>query len=205
MKLYTITSHSANELTIKKSRFIASLHPVQGEWSVKETLERIKNEHRTATHHPYAYRIGFDNILERCTDDGEPPKSSGLPILQELQKALLTNALLVVTRYFGGTKLGLGGLNRAYRESASQVIKAAKQFPAIPIRKFKVSFDPELAGKIQGLVHRFNAKIVEETYDEQATFTVAIERSLCDKCIEAINNLAKGKVTITHMQLPIEE
>lgn len=205
MKQYTIASNSANELTIKKSRFIASLHPVQSERSVKETLTRIKQEHRNATHHPYAYRIGFDSILERCADDGEPPKSSGLPILQELQNAFLTNALLVVTRYFGGTKLGLGGLNRAYRESASQVIKAARQIPAIPVRKFKVSFDPRLTGKIRGLLHRFNAKVMEEIFDEQATFIVAIERSLCDQCTEAINNLAKGKVTITRVQLPIEE
>lgn len=203
MKLVTIKSHFSNELTIKKSRFIASIHPVLSKHSVKETLSKIKQEHRNATHHPHAYRIGFEKISERCSDDGEPPKSSGFPILQELQNAHLTNVMLTVTRYFGGTKLGLGGLSRAYRASALQVIMTAKKIPAIPLVRLEVSIPQEDAGRIRNLLERFNARIVEETYAENATYIVEIEKDTYPSCTEAINNMAQGKATI--LRLPATE
>ncbi len=201
MKLVTIRSYFANELTIKKSRFIASIHPVLSENSVKETLAKIKQEHRNATHYPHAYRIGFEKISERCSDDGEPPKSSGLPILKELQNAHLTNVMLTVTRYFGGTQLGLGGLSRAYRESAVNVIMVAHKILSIPTHRLKLAFQQEIAGKIRNLLHRFNAQIVEETYGESTTYIIEIEKDRCDACTEAVNNLTKGKATITLIQL----
>jgi uncharacterized YigZ family protein len=203
MKLFTVTARHGNELIVKKSRFIASLYPVQSERAVKEMLAEIKQKHRNATHHPYAYRIGYERINERSADDGEPPKSSGLPLLQELQNALLTNVLLAVTRYFGGIKLGLGGLSRAYRESALQVIMTAKKIPAIPLVRLEVSIPQEDAGRIRNLLERFNARIVEETYAENATYIVEIEKDTYPSCTEAINNMAKGKAII--LRLPATE
>jgi uncharacterized YigZ family protein len=196
MKLFTIQSPFSHELLVKKSRFLALLQPAQNEDSVKELLAQIKQEHRNATHHPHAYRIGDEHIQERYVDDGEPPKSSGLPILQELENAHLTNVLLTVTRYFGGIKLGLGGLSRAYRESAAQVILSAQKIRAVPLRRFQVCGKQECAGKLRNLLERHRAHITEESYGEQVTYTVEIERSRYASCREAINSLTKGKATI---------
>jgi uncharacterized YigZ family protein len=197
MKLFTIQSSFTNELRVKKSRFIASLHPVEDEHSVKEMLAKIKQEHRNASHHPHAFRIGIERIHQRCHDDGEPSKSSGLPILQELENAHLTNVLLIVTRYFGGIKLGLGGLSRAYREGAVLVISSAKKSLAVPMQRFQASLPQEDAGKMRNILERYHARVVEETYGEHATYIIEIQKDTYESCAEAINNLTKGNAIIT--------
>ncbi len=201
MKLFTIKTDYSNELNRKKSRFIASLHPVQNEESAKDALSRIKHEHRNATHHPYAFRIGFEHMRERSADDGEPPKSSGLPILQELQKACLTNILLVVTRYFGGTKLGLGGLSRAYRESAEHVITTAEKIAAVAMQRLEVLCDQKTAGKLRNLLERYDASILKQTYGTRAYYLIEVERKQCESCTEAINTLTKGEAEIVRVPM----
>lgn len=205
MKLVTIASPATHELTIKKSRFVASLLPVVTERCFKASLARIRKEHRGATHHPHAFRIGFEQIHERYADDGEPSRSSGLPILQELEHAHLTNVMLVVTRYFGGTKLGLGGLSRAYRLSAVEVIAAAQTLPVVPVQRFQLKWKQKGAGKMRNLLERLNARIIEETYGEVATFTVEIRKERYASCVETINNLAKGEAIILPLPLADEK
>ena len=197
MKLSTIKSLYCKEYAIKKSRFIASLSSVSSENAAKDLLKSIKEKHRNATHHPFAYRIGFENIIERYSDDGEPPRSSGFPILRELQNAHLTNVMLTVTRYFGGIKLGLGGLSRAYRESAASVIRAANRSPVIPLKRLELSMPQEHAGKVRNLLQRFKARILKEDYGKTATYLIETEKENSGPLVESINNLTHGRATIT--------
>ena len=196
MLFYTIRTKEQREITIKKSRFIATIFPISSLDEAKKLLTTVKNKYSTATHHPYAYRIGFEKISERCSDDGEPPRSSGLPILQELKKANLTNIIVIVTRYFGGTKLGIGGLSRAYRESTAAVLDASKKVRSVSIQRLTVVIDSTAVGKIRNVLDHYNAIIVEEHYGTSTELTFEIERKKEDECMQALRNLTKGKITI---------
>lgn len=110
------------ELVEKKSRFLSRVAPVASEEEALELLQRVRREHRDARHHCYAYVLGE---TERCSDDGEPAKTAGVPILELLRRNALQNVCAVVTRYFGGTLLGTGGLVRAYSGAAAAALKAA--------------------------------------------------------------------------------
>ena len=113
------------ELEIKKSIFIAHLVPVSSEEEAQEALSGFRKQYKDATHNCYAWRIGTTRILEKSGDDGEPQGTAGHPMLHVLQMQELTNVLAVVTRYFGGIKLGAGGLTRAYSSSLSEAVKEA--------------------------------------------------------------------------------
>ena len=121
-KIYSILEANSNEVIINKSRFIANLIPVTNLLQVQQSLTEIKNSHPKANHHCYAYIIGSNKNYQKFDDDNEPSGSAGLPILNILQHANLTNILIIVTRYFGGIKLGMGGLIRAYQAAAKEVI-----------------------------------------------------------------------------------
>ena len=114
------------EVEIKKSKFFGYYFNVESADEVKEILENLKKENKKATHVCYAYRITKDQYLEKAFDDGEPSGTAGKPILNVIQKQNLSNVLLVVVRYFGGIKLGAGGLVRAYSKTASEIVKELK-------------------------------------------------------------------------------
>ena len=112
----TIADDVRTRIAVGACRFYASLSPCRSEEEVRSFLSRVKEELPGATHHAYAYRLGVgDALLARCDDDGEPAGTAGPPMLAALEKAELTNVIVVGTRYFGGVKLGIGGLIRAYR------------------------------------------------------------------------------------------
>ncbi|MBG9981440.1 YigZ family protein [Facklamia sp. DSM 111018] len=113
------------EIEIKKSRFIGFLFPIQDEFDANEELQRIRKKHYKATHHCYAYILGENSSIQRYSDDGEPSGTAGIPILEVLKQNNLTNILAIVVRYYGGIKLGSGGLIRAYSESISSTLQQA--------------------------------------------------------------------------------
>lgn len=121
----SILEPASYEIEIKKSRFIGFLFPIQDELETNAKLQRIRKEHYKATHHCYAYILGEDSSIQRYSDDGEPSETAGIPILEVLKQNNLTNILAVVVRYFGGVKLGSGGLIRAYSESISTTLQQA--------------------------------------------------------------------------------
>ncbi len=123
---YRTVSHYARiEIEERKSRFIATCSPLASEAEAIALLSGIRNEFPDATHHVYAWIIGGDQVLQRYSDDGEPQGTAGLPVLDALRKAGIESAGLVVTRYFGGTLLGSGGLVRAYSQAATLAVEAA--------------------------------------------------------------------------------
>ena len=121
--MYIINENVENEIIIKKSRFIAKLYYIDNENEVNEIINNLKKEYKKSTHIVYAYIV---KGKEKAVDDGEPSHTAGRPILNVLQKKNITNVLAVVIRYFGGIKLGAGGLVRAYTNSISEVFKLAK-------------------------------------------------------------------------------
>jgi len=121
----TIHGHSSGEYKEKGSKFIAIATQVNNEESAKEIILKLKNEHFKANHVCYAYKIGFSNPLIRTNDDGEPAHTAGIPILNQINKAELTNIVIAVVRYFGGVLLGKGGLIRAYGNAAENALKTA--------------------------------------------------------------------------------
>jgi uncharacterized YigZ family protein len=196
MNFQTVKKRVRKEQSIKKSRFIATLLPVSSLDDVKKKIHDIKKEFKGATHHPYAFRIGHRRVIEKSSDNGEPLKSSGYPILQEIKRMNITNVLIVVTRFFGGIKLGLGGLSRAYRTSAKLLLESAEKVPSLPLSRIEIHVKNEIAGKIPNILTQFNAKILSEAYGERVMYRFEILEDLERECIEKLKNMTRGSIKI---------
>jgi uncharacterized YigZ family protein len=125
----------------KGSKFIAYAYPVYSEDEIKEHIQRIKKEHFSARHHCYAWRLGADKLQFRANDDGEPSSTAGRPILGQIQSFDLTNILIVVVRYFGGTLLGVSGLINAYKTAAADVLHNATIVEKVVEQRLTIEFD----------------------------------------------------------------
>ena len=133
-----------NEIIIEKSRFITRIFRVDNIDMVNSILEEIRKKHYDATHNCYAYILGDNQEIQKCSDDGEPQKTAGFPMMDVLKKNNLTNVLVIVTRYFGGILLGAGGLVRAYSDSVAQVIKKCEFYDIKKVINF--SFTTSYSG-----------------------------------------------------------
>jgi len=152
------------QFTVKGSKFIAAVIPVSDEEEAKAQLTAIRKKYHDATHNCYAWRIHPEN--EKASDDGEPSGSAGKPILQVLKGSRLTNTLVVVTRYFGGTKLGIGGLVRAYGEAASMALAETKTVTLYPLIVLSCAVSFQESQSVYQTVNRFrDVKISGEEYD----------------------------------------
>ncbi len=200
MLLNTVKTKKRKEITIKKSRFIATLFSISSLEEAREKIDEVKMELRKATHYPYALRIGHERILEKFSDDREPPRSSGIPILQELKNNNITNALVIVTRYFGGIKLGIGGLSRAYRESAKLVLDTAIKLRSLPTVKLELIIKRAHTGKIRNILECFNVKIMQENYGNNVEFLVETEEERKKEFLEALKTVTRGNIRIKEIK-----
>jgi uncharacterized YigZ family protein len=192
---YTIDAPlRAPDLKVKGSRFIAEIAPVQTKEAVEHYLTGIRKEFHDATHHCFAYRLGADALQIRAADDGEPTGTAGKPILLVLTARKLTDVLLVVTRYFGGTKLGTGGLARAYAEAAQQAVSMASVVRIYLTTGVSVEVHYEDVPSMERLVHAFGGQIEESTYLESVTFRVAIRNSKVQEFLRAITEKFQGRI-----------
>ncbi|MCK4551310.1 MAG: YigZ family protein [Tenericutes bacterium] len=170
----SILEKTINEIHIKKSRFIALALPIQEERDVVESLKLIKKEYTNANHYTYAYILGDKSNIQKASDDGEPTRTAGFPILEVLQKNDLTNILVVVIRYFGGIKLGVGGLIRAYSSSASEVIKITTKTKKITTYECIVKCSYDYIGNIDKYL-RQNTNLLDVAYSDEITFKFKID------------------------------
>lgn len=192
---YTVESSlRAPDLKVKGSRFIADIIPAITKDEVEGALLNIRKEFHDATHHSFAYRLGADGLLVRAADDGEPAGTAGKPILLVLTARKLTNVLLVVTRYFGGTKLGTGGLARAYAEAAQQAISMSKVVRIYLTSSVSVEVHYEDVPLMERLIHAFSGLIEESTYLTSVTFRVAIRQSKMQEFFRAVTETFQGRV-----------
>lgn len=159
------------ELEIKKSIFLATLIPVKNEEEAQEAIAKMKKEKRDATHNCSAYRIGTERIYEKSSDDGEPQGTAGHPMLHVLQMNELTNTLAIVTRWFGGIKLGAGGLTRAYTQSLSDAVKEADLVRYTPHEKYTVSFPYTTAGAFENHIKGTDIIVKDRQFSDKVTVT----------------------------------
>lgn len=159
------------ELEIKKSIFLATLIPVKNEEESQEAIAKMKKEKRDATHNCSAYRIGTERIYEKSSDDGEPQGTAGHPMLHVLQMNELTNTLAIVTRWFGGIKLGAGGLTRAYTQSLADAVKEADLVRYTPHEKYTVSFPYTTAGAFENHIKGTDIIVKDRQFSDKVTVT----------------------------------
>ena len=168
----TLQQEGRDEFTVSRSRFIGWAKPVSAEKDALEFIEKIKKQHWDANHNVWAYVIG--TTRERYSDDGEPQGTAGLPVLDLIRKEGLRDLVLVVTRYFGGIKLGTGGLVRAYSQSARIALEAGKIIERRPFLSFEIKTEYALAGKFQREFERRGHHLKSTVYEEKVALTVLV-------------------------------
>ncbi len=179
----------------KKSEFIANVFPVETEEQALEHLNDIKKQYKDARHNCFAYIIKENGVLkERYSDDGEPSGTAGMPILEVLRREELINVIVVVTRYFGGTLLGTGGLVKAYGKSTKDGILDAQIIEKSLYNKFVYDVAYDVSGKLQFAILQNNCIIENIDYNEQVTFTVFAKLSYSDKLTEEVLEITNGKI-----------
>lgn len=196
---YTISSAVRSEIKIKGSRFIGSAIPVATKETAMAELEKVRKEFFDATHNCFAYRFGSDGLEFRTADDGEPNGSAGKPILFSIQKAQASDILVVVTRYFGGTKLGVGGLARAYSESATDVLNQCEIVPVHRTTGVKIFCTYEDVDVIKKLIEK-HAISYEQNYHDAVEFVAYIPQSQVETFTQSVTtstNARAGTIILT--------
>lgn len=160
----TIQSNAEALFKEKGSKFFAFAFPVSREEEIKTHLHSLRKKYFDATHHCYAYMLGPEKKLFRVVDDGEPAHSAGTPILNQIKSKGLTNVLVVVVRYFGGTKLGVSGLVQAYKQAAEEALLAADKIEIEITSEIKVEFEYEAQPEIMRLIKEFNLTLIHQRY-----------------------------------------
>jgi len=162
----------------KGSKFFGYAFPVFTENDVKNCLEELKKKHHSARHFCYAYQIGIEKIKFRANDDGEPNNSAGLPIYGQIQSFEVTNVLVVSVRYFGGTKLGVGGLISAYKTSAQLTLEIAKIIEKTIDIQFKLNFNYDMMNAVQRIIKERNITIINQKLELIASTLFQFEKKM---------------------------
>ncbi|RPA66796.1 YigZ family protein [Cyclobacteriaceae bacterium YHN15] len=180
----------------KGSKFLAFAYPVQNEEEVKEKLELLRKKHHDARHHCYAYILGKNQELYRANDDGEPNHSAGDPILGQIRSNQLTHVLIVVVRYFGGTKLGVGGLITAYKTAAAQSIANNEIITAVLQEKVKIDFEYLRMNEVMKLIKDYELQIIDQHFDNQCQIIIEVRQKLLDDLTHKISDLEGVKMHV---------
>ena len=189
-KYQTIEKAIENILLKEKgSKFIGFLYPIFTDIELKEALQKIKNLHPKATHHCYAYRMGLNGENYRINDDGEPSGSAGLPIYNQLLANDITNVLLIIVRYFGGTKLGVSGLVKAYKENAKATIEEAKIITKELESEIEIIFKFSQQNIIFSLLNKFNAQVLEFDSQEQCLIRASVKTAQKENISEILSEM----------------
>ena len=187
--MYRIKEDHEEQMEIKKSRFITYLHRTESEADAKAFLTAIRRLHPDATHHCYAFIIGEHNEIKRSNDDGEPAGTAGVPMLECLDRNHMQDIIAITVRYFGGIKLGAGGLIRAYSKSVSHALSTAQITKKQWMEKYEIRFSYDLIGRIDYYFREHCLEILDKAYDEEVCYTY-----LCDHDNSAdFQELSNGK------------
>ncbi|WP_077307498.1 YigZ family protein [Terribacillus halophilus] len=172
---FTVKTEGAHEIVIQKSRFIGHVKRVETEEEAIAFVQKIKKEHKDATHNCSAYMIGEHDLIQKASDDGEPSGTAGVPILEVLKKKGLKDTAVVVTRYFGGIKLGAGGLIRAYSGSASQSIDTIGVVERQLMQLAEIHIDYTLLGKVENDLRQSAYTLQNIDYADRVILHAAME------------------------------
>ncbi|MBR5731956.1 MAG: YigZ family protein [Lachnospiraceae bacterium] len=195
----TIRQEATGEITEKKSRFIATLRPVETEEEALAFIAEMKKKYWDARHNCSAYIIGADKPVERCSDDGEPSRTAGMPMLEVLKGAGLKNICAVVTRYFGGVLLGTGGLVRAYQAATSEGIKNSAIQSCKYLNRIKLTLDYTAYGKVQYYTVSEHLTAEEPEFSDSVSVTFLLDDEQRGKLISFATEATSGTVGIEDM------
>ena len=173
----------------KGSKFYAYACPVSSVDQVKTCLEELKKEYHDARHHCYAYRMGKEGELHRANDDGEPSHSAGTPILNAIRSRELSNVVVIVIRYFGGTKLGIPGLIEAYGAAATAALDDAEIIEITETNTFRIRFPYSLTAEVERLIGQHSLKIINSIYEADCLLTIEVPKSKLDQTQHLFENL----------------
>ena len=182
----TITGKAHAELKEQNSRFLAFAFPLDAPASFAVKLDDLRKQYHDATHHCFAWRAGTDRAAFRFSDDGEPSGSAGKRILSAIDHRELTNTAIVVVRYFGGVKLGVGGLSKAYAEAAALVLDKAHIERRYVLHSYRVRFPYDLTSQAHYAIEKMGAVIISREYLESPIYTVSIRASLAQALLDAL-------------------
>ncbi|WP_299133664.1 YigZ family protein [uncultured Tenacibaculum sp.] len=191
----TITKPSEETLfKDRNSKFFGYAFPVFNEDDVKKALEGLKKQHHSARHFCYAWQLGTEKIRFRANDDGEPSNSAGQPIYGQIQAFDVTNVLIVSVRYFGGTKLGVGGLINAYRSSAQLALEASDIIEKTIDIHYKLTFGYDMMNKVQRIVKERSIEIINQKLELACEYTISVRKKEAQVVFDIFTNLFKVEI-----------
>lgn len=193
MAYRTVKQPGEAELVIKRSRFIGQCFPVADEQEALRLLEQVRRQHWDATHNCYAYSVGVSGACARYSDDGEPSGTAGLPMMEALRRSGVTDALVVVTRYFGGILLGAGGLVRAYSAAAAAAVRSAGEVEMRECVRLSLETPYPLWGRVEPLL-RERAQLDEVRYEAAVHAAAWVRQEQSDALVRALIDRTDGRV-----------
>jgi len=197
---YSLKDSVTSKIKVKGSIFIGNAFPVESRESAEIRIAGVVKQYHDATHAPFAYKLGFnDRAILRYNDDGEPPGTAGKPILEAIEKYNLTHVLVIVARYFGGVKLGKGGLSRAFRECAETAVQQAQFVKIYFTKNIRLEFPPELTGTITKVITEYDGRIISSDYKDNSVFIVKLKESNLEKFKDDLINETAAQCTIEEL------
>ncbi len=205
----TVSKEISNEIEERKSKFIANIKPVASEEEAVNFIDSIKSKYWNATHNVYAYVIRNGNEIQRFSDDGEPSGTAGIPVLEAIKKMNIINAVVVVTRYFGGVKLGAAGLVRTYGKCASQGLVKSGIVKMVLCKQYNIKMNYTLLGKAQNFIVEKGYKILDIIYTQEVEIVVLIPMDATESFEVSIINLTNAKLALcqgnsTYVEHPVD-
>ena len=191
-----LISGGEGEIVEKKSRFIGQIKPVNSEEEAYEFIEAVKKKHYSARHNCYAFSVGLDMPLLRFSDDGEPQGTAGKPILEVINSSKIHNICIVVTRYFGGTLLGTGGLVRAYTDACKAALSNCDIKVMEKLIPIDISTNYTDMGKIQYILNNNNVNIIDTIYTDDVCFKANLRKNEADTIIKEIVDATGARAKI---------
>ena len=196
---FTITEATQGLYKDRGSKFLAFAWPVKTEPEIKAHLHALKKEHPSANHHCYAWCLGTDKAAFRANDDGEPSNSAGKPILAQIQAKDLTNILVVVVRYFGGTLLGVSGLINAYKNAAAEAINNSSIEERFILFEYKIEFDFDALSAVMRLLKEYDVKILSTAYEEKNEIVFQVKKLYSEKLETKFKELYTTKLMFVNL------
>ena len=187
----TISGPAEGQFREKGSKFLSYAFPVENEGEIRHHLSALRKKYFDATHHCFAWILGAEKKIFKASDDGEPNHSAGDPILGQIRSKDLTNLLLVVVRYYGGTKLGVGGLVAAYKAAAAEAIGNANIVEKKIVKRLRIVFDYHTTPAAMKLIKDFNIRVVSQDFAESTTIEIEYNTEVEKKLLEKISLMQK--------------
>jgi uncharacterized YigZ family protein len=206
-KYKTVFEYGEDEIIINKSRFIGYTRPIKTEDEALEFIEEIKTKHRDATHNVYAYVVGENSNVQRFNDDGEPSGTAGIPVLEVIKKEDLRDVVVVVTRYFGGIKLGGGGLIRAYTKGCKIALDAGEIIDMVLHTNLELKVDYTLYGKIENYLQSENYIPEDIDFQDNVIINIYVDNGELEKFKRELINMTSANIEILDLNekyLPVK-